>query len=97
MSVYIDKLKTPYRGMLMSHMLADSVEELHEMADRIGLKRSWFQSDRTPHYDICQAKKKLALKLGAIEVDRRKVVELIKHYRKLQREEDERNHPCHRK
>lgn len=85
MSVYVDKLKTRYGRMIMSHMLADSVEELHAMADKIGLKRKWFQSERTPHYDLCQAKKRLAIKHGAIEVDRKKVVELIKRYRTLQR------------
>jgi hypothetical protein len=28
MAVYIDRMKSSYRGMIMSHMLADSLEEL---------------------------------------------------------------------
>ena len=28
-----------------------SEEELHEFAQRIGLKRAWFQDGRHPHYD----------------------------------------------
>ncbi|MGH7490593.1 MAG: DUF4031 domain-containing protein [bacterium] len=47
---------------IMSHMIADSEEELHAMADKIGVARRWFQKD---HYDITQAKKALALKYGA--------------------------------
>jgi Protein of unknown function (DUF4031) len=81
MSVYVDRAKNPYRRMLMSHMLADTLEELHAMADCIGIQRKWFQPKSTPHYDICQEKKRLALAAGAIECDRRTVVRLIRHYR----------------
>lgn len=81
MAVYVDKMKTKYGRMIMSHMLADTVEELHDMADKIGLKREWFQNERTPHYDLCQAKKQLAIENGAIEVDRKKIVELIRRFR----------------
>jgi uncharacterized protein DUF4031 len=82
MSVYVDNQKNPYRGMLMCHMLADTLPELHDMAAKLGLKPEWFQNERTPHYDICQTKRKLALELGAVEADRNKVVELIRKYRK---------------
>jgi hypothetical protein len=69
--------------MKMCHMLADSLDELHAMADKIGIKRKWFQGDAsTPHYDICQAKRDMAISLGAIVADRKKVVELIRAYRK---------------
>lgn len=83
MSVYVDEGKYPLGRMKMCHMLADTVEELHEMADKIGLKRKWFQNEEgsTPHYDICQAKRMIALQNGAIEADRRKVVELIRKHR----------------
>lgn len=86
MSVYVDKLAISYGRMKMCHMLADTEEELHEMADKIGIRRDWFQNERTPHYDICQSKKALAILNGAIEVDRKKVVEIIQKYRKQRRE-----------
>lgn len=81
MAVYVDNGKWKYGRMLMCHMLADTVEELHEMAKKLGLKQEWFQEKSTPHYDICQSKRKLAIKCGAIEIDRYKVVEIIRKYR----------------
>ena len=47
---------------VMSHMVADTDEELHAMADKIGVARKWFQGD---HYDITQKKKALAIRAGA--------------------------------
>ena len=82
MPVYVDKAATSYRRMRMSHMLADSLDELHAMAEKVGLKREWFQGGgNTPHYDLCQAKRQLAIAAGAVEIDRRKTVELIRAWR----------------
>jgi hypothetical protein len=82
--VYVDTLKMPYRRMLMSHMLADSIDELHAMADAIGVKRRWFQNKGTPHYDVCQSMRAKAVELGAVEIDRRKTVELVRAWRDRQ-------------
>ncbi len=81
MSVYVDNARIPYRWMLMSHMLADTLEELHAMADAIGLSRKHFQELKTPHYDICQAKRHLAVQAGAIEADRKMMVRIIRYWR----------------
>lgn len=62
--------------MKMCHLLADSVEELHEMADKIKVPRKWFQSARYPHYDICKSKRALAVEFGAKEVGRKEFVDL---------------------
>jgi len=70
--IYVDKVrhypntKLPYK--YWSHMWADSVIELHVMADKIGLKRSWLQDkDGTfPHYDVVPSMRALAIKHGAI-------------------------------
>jgi hypothetical protein len=81
-TVYVDYARTPFGRMRMSHMLADSLEELHAMAARIGLKRSWFQGQAsTPHYDVCEATRARALQLGAIPVDRRGIVAVVRKLR----------------
>lgn len=76
--IYIDNYNAKFRNMIMCHMIGDTLNELHEMADKIGIDRKWFQNKKIPHYDICLSKKKLALKYGAIEVTPR---ELVKIYR----------------
>lgn len=65
MTVYVDDMRAPYGRMIMCHMVASSEEELHQMADRIGVARRWYQGD---HYDICLAKRALAVAAGAKEV-----------------------------
>jgi hypothetical protein len=60
-------------GHRWSHMMADTVEELHAMATRIGLRRAWFQGD---HYDLTPSRRALAVKYGAKEVTSRDLVAL---------------------
>lgn len=86
MTVYVDDARIPYRGMKMCHMLPDAtpegLAELHEFAARLGLQRSWFQSAAsTQHYDICLSKRKLALRLGAVEL--RDKGEVVAHIRRI--------------
>lgn len=82
MPCYVDKPRWAYRRMFMCHLIADSLEELHEMADRIGIKRQWFQSDGSfPHYDICKAKRALAVEVGAQQPDTHAFVEVMRRFR----------------
>jgi hypothetical protein len=83
MAVYIDSANIKYRNMIMCHMIADSYEELHEMAEMIGMKRSWFQGNASfPHYDVCLTRKKKAIHYGSQEVTRRELVSHMKIFRK---------------
>lgn len=56
------------------HLQADSLEELHAFADRLGLRREWFQSKpgrpENDHYDLGRRGRERALELGAIDEDR---------------------------
>lgn len=47
----------------------EHLEALHELAKRIGLKRSWFQGKRVAHYDLTPSKRVEAIAAGALEVD----------------------------
>lgn len=70
MAVYVDPVfEWPGKGK-WCHMMTDGdLSELHAMADRIGLKRSYFQPKSSPHYDLRPSKRLLAVQQGAIEVD----------------------------
>ena len=73
--VYVDDMyKYPmgkYRNMCMSHMIADTTEELLDMARKIGVKVKWIQNPGQPkreHFDICASKRALAIRNGAVAV-----------------------------
>ena len=71
MTVYVDDMKAKYGRMVMCHMIADTDEELHSMAEKIGIARKWWQSpEKTSgsHYDIALSKRAIAVRLGAVEI-----------------------------
>jgi hypothetical protein len=64
-----------HRSGAWCHMVSDeSVEELHQFAAKIGLKRKAFQSVSRPHYDLRPSKRRLAVSMGAEEVGMRDLV-----------------------
>lgn len=83
MSVYVDDMYRMEMGrfgrMKMSHMIADSKEELLEMARRIGVSLRWLQEEGTPreHFDISLGKRRLAVEAGAVEVTMMEMGRLI--------------------
>ncbi|MBT2429419.1 DUF4031 domain-containing protein [Streptomyces sp. ISL-112] len=89
MAVYVDEVRdwtliARARGLRHTHwchLTADTEEELHAFAARLGLKRAWFQKkserDYRWHYDVTPNKRALAVRLGAQEVDRRFVGQLM--------------------
>lgn len=71
MTVYVDKAGNAFGRMIMCHMVADTLAELHTLADAIGLRREWFQGSASfPHYDVAKGRRAAALKLGAVEIER---------------------------
>lgn len=83
MAVYVDDARLPFGRMVMCHMMADTTEELHAMADRIGVARRWIQFPGTyrEHYDIALSKRKLAIAAGAREVDNAFLIDLRRRKR----------------
>lgn len=77
MSVYVDypldwgtgSVKGAPRVRYWCHMYADSLEELHLMAQRIQMRKEWFQVSNSgiPHYDLSKSRRNMAVAQGAIE------------------------------
>lgn len=98
MTVYVDNFQVSARvGSVRgcwSHLIADSREELHAFAARLGLRRSWFQDPIVTgkplakpgtraaerwHYDVTDSKRQQAIRLGAVPVQWRELSDLINH------------------
>lgn len=81
MAVYVDELQVwpnawgPFLEGLC-HLAADTLDELHAFASRLGMKHEWFQPGRGrhPHYDLVKSRRDLAVKLGAQEVSGRDLI-----------------------
>lgn len=90
MTVYVDNFQRSatvgrVRGR-WSHLTADAPDELHVFAERIGLRREWFQAcckhAACPvrdgvcahfHYDVVDAKRTEAIAAGAKSIDIREM------------------------
>ena len=83
-TVYVDDMRAPYGWMIMCHMFADTSDQLHAMAARIGIARKWCQYAGTwkEHYDIALSKRKLAVEAGAVEITLREAADLWNKRRK---------------
>lgn len=91
MTIYVDALvscipNSRWRATESCHLMCDpcgDLDKLHKFAQRIGLRRSWFQDKpgSTPHYDLTAGKRAQAVAAGAVEIDRNKTVEIIRAWR----------------
>ncbi|GGM22790.1 DUF4031 domain-containing protein [Dactylosporangium sucinum] len=93
MTVYVDSANIPARvgrrEATWCHLTADTQDELHAFARRLGLQRRWFQTCKYSkacqpaercvhwHYDVTAPKRAQAVALGAVEIDRHRLVELL--------------------
>ena len=85
MTVYVDELFTTNRklagqagrvfgqGKQSCHLTADTPEELHAFAAKIGLRREWAQHEgrKTLHYDLTPKRRIAAIYNGAKETTAR--------------------------
>lgn len=78
MTVYVDAPRHPLGQMIMCHMAADSLDELHAMAERLGLRRHFQDQPGRPHYDICKKNRARAIAAGAVEVSSRTLLTIAR-------------------
>jgi len=79
MSVYVDDAVHPWRGQRWAHLMADTLEELHAMAQQLGIPRRAFQNKTSgAHYDVTTDLRDEAIRLGAIPISRHQDRALVK-------------------
>jgi hypothetical protein len=86
LTCYVDAVRSyPGRGLRHTefcHLLADTREELHDMADALGIPRRFFQDHAWRwHHDLPEHLRARAVALGAREVTMHEVGELLRRRR----------------
>ena len=87
MAVYVDDMylhpmgeyKRGNRTYKMSHIVADTREELLAIMKTIGVDPRWIQAKGTykEHFDIAMSMRALAVKAGAVEVGMKQLVRMV--------------------
>lgn len=93
MAVYVDDMYRYPMGrfgrMKMSHMVADTRDELLEMADKIGVARRWIQHPKAGrdrcHFDVAMSARAKAVAAGAIEMTMRDLAMMCRRWREEDR------------
>lgn len=90
MTIYVDQLVAYTQpatsggryfgnGKSSCHLATDGdLEELHQFAESIGLRRAWFQNRSLPHYDLTPTKRAMAVRNGAKEVTTRELIAAVR-------------------
>lgn len=92
MAIYVDNARIIWANNTWCHLVADNLDELHAFAEKIGLKRKWFQASASyPHYDITLKTRSIALAEGAIMGSRRQIIFCAKKLKKEQSKKNQNN------
>lgn len=79
MAVYVDRLRDyGWRHGPSCHLIADSVSELMEFAAQMGLRPEWFQPKSSPHFDLTEEGREIAIRLGAVELNQRQMAQKLR-------------------
>ena len=79
MTVYVDDAVTLWRGKRWAHLMADTLDELHAMAARLGIPRRAFQDKPSgAHYDVTAQLRERAIALGAVVISRHADRDLVR-------------------
>ena len=86
--LYVDHLRIPFGRMLMSHLVADTQEELRDAARQLGLHQYiQYPGGWKEHLDLSESKRREAIWMGAKEVTAREIVRIQQTKRYVQNEE----------
>ena len=79
MTVFVDAA-IHYKGdKKYCHMVSVDLNELHDFADRLGVKRCWYSTKKnSPHYDITEEQRSKAIQTGALPATRRQVLQITR-------------------
>jgi ketosteroid isomerase-like protein len=87
MATYVDEAIWEWRGRRWCHLTADTEDELHAMAARLGLVRQWFQAKPerpwSNHYDLPEEVRVQAIACGARPLTRRETAQRLARLRKV--------------
>jgi hypothetical protein len=85
---YIEAQLPGMRPAKWCHLTADTKGELHEFAERIGLRRSWFQDKPAGlwHYDVTKTVRARAVAAGAEQIGYMDSADFNRVYRRPGRE-----------
>ena len=79
MAVYIDDAVHAWRDKRWAHLLADTLDELHAMAARLGIPRRAFQNKLSgAHYDVPSELRDQAIAYGTVPISRHTHRELLR-------------------
>ncbi len=79
MTVYVDDAVHPWRGRRWAHLMADTLEELHAMAQRLDIPARAFQNKTSgAHYDVPAELRERAIALGAMPISRHRDREQVR-------------------
>jgi len=78
--IFVDEVTSHGHKGKWCHMITDMPlqDELHEMAEKPGLSRSWFEPSSYPHYDLRPDTRESAIKYGAVAVNRRVMAHILR-------------------
>ena len=82
MAVYVDSLRDyGWRHGPSCHLIGDSIDELIEFAVSIGLRPEWFQPKSSPHFDLTDEARAVAVQNGAVEINQKELVIKLREFR----------------
>lgn len=75
MAIYVDRAKVSFKGREWCHLMADTLEELHQFARQLDIDARLFHRTASyPHYDITLEMRLMVIAHGAIDADRRTII-----------------------